>query len=84
MRAARQDWTSHDVRKLKAMAGKHSLDEIAVELGRGPSAVKAKAYELRVSLKVQQILGPVIRPGLTNMGQSGGDRDHRTKPCGRG
>jgi hypothetical protein len=52
MRAERRDWTADEVRNLKAMAGKYFLDEIALMLGRGPSAVKAKAYELRISLKV--------------------------------
>jgi len=46
----RRGWTASDVDKLKTMAGKHPVDRIAEELGWRPAAVKAKAYQLKLSL----------------------------------
>ena len=63
MRAERRDWTADEICNLKAMAGKYFLEEIALMLGRGPSAVKAKAHELRISLKVDHRLNSTdLRP----------------------
>jgi hypothetical protein len=45
-------WTAEDVLTLQAMARKYPPEEIAAELGRGVSATIIKAYELRISLKV--------------------------------
>ncbi|MET4474133.1 hypothetical protein ABIA95_007984 [Bradyrhizobium sp. LA8.1] len=44
-------WTSDDIGKLKEMAGKHSREKIAAELGRGPSAIAVKAHQLNISLR---------------------------------
>ena len=45
-----QRWTEEDLAKLRSMAGKFPTEEIARALGRTPSAVKMKAYLLKVSL----------------------------------
>ena len=64
MRTPRQKWNIEDIRKLKAMAGKHPLNEIAVELGRRPSTVKSKAQDLRIFLRVHRIHRfPTSNPG---------------------
>jgi hypothetical protein len=44
-------WSSDDIGKLKAMAGKYPREKIAAELERGPSAIAVKAHQLRISLR---------------------------------
>jgi hypothetical protein len=44
-------WTVNDIAKLKSLAGKLPVMEIAAELGRSPGATILKAYQLRLSLR---------------------------------
>ena len=46
-------WSADDLTKLRSMAGKHPTPRIAAELGRGISAVRVKAHELRISLRIK-------------------------------
>ena len=50
-------WSSDDIEKLKAMAGKYSREQIAAELERGPSAIAVKAHQLRISLQCKGLAG---------------------------
>jgi len=43
-------WTDAEVDKLKSMAGKHSVLQIAQELARPRGSVSTKAHELKMSL----------------------------------
>jgi hypothetical protein len=47
----RRTWTEEDIAKLKNMAGKLSLIEIAVRLGRSTAATAAEASKLKISLR---------------------------------
>jgi hypothetical protein len=46
-------WSGDDLAKLHRMAGKYPTVEIATELGRGVSALRVKAHELRISLRMK-------------------------------
>jgi hypothetical protein len=62
-------WTDAEVEKLKSMAGKHSQDQIAQELGRPRGSVSTKARELKISLSFhrrRQQLGS-MDPGPAGM-----------------
>jgi hypothetical protein len=48
----RRGWTAEDIEKLKRLAGKRPLAEIAAEVSRTPGALAVKAHELKISLKV--------------------------------
>jgi hypothetical protein len=50
----RRSWTNEEVWTLKSMAAKHPPAEIASELGRGLASVRAKAYELAISLRMKR------------------------------
>jgi hypothetical protein len=50
----RRSWTNEEVWTLKRMAAKHPPAEIASELGRGLASVRAKAYELSISLRMKR------------------------------
>ena len=50
----RRSWTNEEVWTLKSMAAKHPPAEIASELGRGLASVRAKAYELSISLRMKR------------------------------
>jgi hypothetical protein len=52
-RITRKRWSEAEVAKLKSMAGKYPVQEIANELGRGIAATIMKAHDLRVSLRMQ-------------------------------
>ena len=43
-------WTDAEVEKLRSIAGKRSLNQIAQELGRPRGSVATKAHELKISL----------------------------------
>ena len=47
----RREWTKDEIAKLKSLAGKLSIEEIAVELGRSPGATAVKACNLKLSLR---------------------------------
>jgi hypothetical protein len=47
----RREWTDHDFAKLRNLAGKMSVKEIAAELGRSPGATAVVAHRLRLSLR---------------------------------
>lgn len=51
-------WTAEDVRILRNLAGKYSKNNIALFLGRGPSAIGGKALRLGISLRVKRRLRP--------------------------
>jgi hypothetical protein len=44
-------WTEDDIAKLRAMAKKYPMAEIAQELGRQVPAIQTKAHELGISLR---------------------------------
>jgi hypothetical protein len=46
-------WTTDDIAKLKGMAQKYPTTQIAVQLGRAPSAVTYKAHTLKISLRLR-------------------------------
>ena len=46
-------WSADDLTKLRSMAGKYPTPRIAAELGRGISALRVKAHELRISLRIK-------------------------------
>jgi hypothetical protein len=50
----RRSWTNEEIWTLKSMATKHSPGEIASELGRRLASVRAKAYELSISLRMKR------------------------------
>jgi hypothetical protein len=49
----RRVWTENDIAKLKSMAGKSPLKDIAAELGRTPGATAVEACKLKVSLSTK-------------------------------
>ena len=53
----RRSWTEEDIAKLKNLAGKLALREIATELGRTPGATAVEASKLGLSLSRR----PVVR-----------------------
>ena len=44
-------WTDYDISKLKCLASKLPVSNIAAELGRSPGATILKAHQLRLSLR---------------------------------
>jgi hypothetical protein len=58
-------WTSDDISILKKMAQTHPMAQIAEQLGRSPSAIAFKAYEMRLTLKMHRYntQGPCVDPG---------------------
>jgi len=51
MREPRREWTNDEIAKLRSLAGKMSIEEIAAELGRSPGATSVKACNLKLSLR---------------------------------
>ena len=51
MAEARRPWTDNEIAMLKSLAGKLSIEDIAVELGRSPGATAVKACNLGLSLR---------------------------------
>ena len=47
-------WTDEDVAMLRSMAQKYPSAQIASELGRAVSAVRVKAHELDISLRMDR------------------------------
>jgi hypothetical protein len=54
MTQERKSWTNEEIWTLKSMATKHPPAEIASKLGRGLASVRAKAYELSISLRMKR------------------------------
>ena len=50
MRRKRILWSQADVKALKGLAGKHSAKQIARHLKRSESAVRFKAWQMKLSL----------------------------------
>ena len=46
-------WTESEIEELKALAGKRSTAQIAVELDRTIGGILQKAFDLRLSLRVR-------------------------------
>jgi hypothetical protein len=46
-------WTASDFKTLKSRAGKESVEKIAKDLKRTPSAVRQKATSLGISLRAR-------------------------------
>ena len=44
-------WTEDDIAKLKSMAKKYPVAQIAYELGREIPSIRTKAHELGISLR---------------------------------
>jgi hypothetical protein len=51
MPITKRGWTEDDTAKLKSLAGKLPLKDIAARLGRSPGATVLKAHQLRLSLR---------------------------------
>ena len=47
-------WTELDVEQLRALAGKRSTAQIAVELDRTIGGIIQKAFDLKLSLRVRK------------------------------
>ena len=47
----RQDWTTKEIRHLRAVAGRYPLDEICMQLGRSERSVCSMAHRMRLSLR---------------------------------
>jgi len=60
-------WTADDLIKLKAMAQEFPTAQIAVELGRGFSAITVKAHEMQISLRMKPNRGSTPDPGPAGM-----------------
>jgi uncharacterized iron-regulated protein len=56
MARLRRPWTAGDIEKLLNMAQKYPTRQIAAKLGRPIQSVRKKAYELRVSLRMDRDL----------------------------
>jgi hypothetical protein len=48
-------WTDYDISKLRSLASKLPIRDIAAELGRSPGATILKAHQLRLSLRCRRI-----------------------------
>ncbi len=46
----RRSWTEEDIGKLRSLAGRYALREIAMKLGRTPGATAIVASKLKLSL----------------------------------
>lgn len=53
----RRPWTEEDIAKLKSMAGKLALKDIAKQLGRTAGATAVEASKLKVSLRTRTYFG---------------------------
>ena len=51
-------WTSDDISILKKMAQTHPMAQIAEQLGRSPSAIAFKAYEMRTHIENASLQHP--------------------------
>jgi hypothetical protein len=51
-------WTEFDIEELRALAGKRSAAQIAVELDRTIGGIIQKAFDLGLSLRVRDEAGP--------------------------
>jgi hypothetical protein len=63
-RSVSRAWTEFDVEQLKALAGKRSAAQIAIELDRTIGGILQKAFELKLSLRVRVQTEP--KPPLTS------------------
>ncbi len=52
-RSVSRAWTEFDIEELRALAGKRSAAEIAVELDRTIGGILQKAFDLKLSLRVR-------------------------------
>jgi hypothetical protein len=56
-------WTGEDIKTLRNLAQKLPATTIATQLNRSPSALAAKAYELKLSLRVNKSAQSGVDPG---------------------
>ena len=54
-RAKRQPWSRAEIKQLRALAGRHSLQRIARELGRTRAAARRKATQQGISLAMKRM-----------------------------
>jgi hypothetical protein len=54
---SRRLWTQSDIAKLKSMAGRLALKDIATKLGRSRGATAIEASKLRISLRTRPAFG---------------------------
>jgi hypothetical protein len=54
MTQMRRAWTDEEVTMLKSMAQKYPPAQIASEIGRALASVRTKAYELHISLRLEE------------------------------
>jgi len=47
----KRGWTNDDIAKLRSLASRVPVRDIAAELGRSPGATVLKAHQLRLSLR---------------------------------
>ena len=50
---SRRAWTDDDIARLKSLAGKLPVKDVAAQLGRTPGATVVEASKLRLSLRVR-------------------------------
>ena len=55
MADTRRVWTQDDIAKLRNLAGKARLKDIAAELGRSPGATAVHASKLGISLNTKSV-----------------------------
>jgi hypothetical protein len=55
-------WTDDEVEKLLNMAQKYPAAQIASEIGRAEGSVRAKAYDLAISLRMDRGQRQTIKP----------------------
>jgi hypothetical protein len=54
MTQLRRPWTDEEIAKLKSMAQRYPLTQIASEIGRPIASVRTKAHELHISLRMDR------------------------------
>lgn len=67
-------WTETDNVKLRSLAGRISIEDIAAQLGRSAGATVVQASKLKVSLSRRRLpakpVGPASDPGPAGFGSS--------------
>jgi len=55
VRKTKRAWTPADLKLLRSLAGKESVDKIARQLKRTPGAVRVRASEAEISLSLRAL-----------------------------
>jgi hypothetical protein len=81
-------WTENDIAKLKTLAGKLPVKDIAVELGRSSGATIVQAHKLGLSLQIfrgcplRSFLSPMRGAGYAPVPSAGKVHANRSAPAG--